>query len=417
MKQLIASCLLATMVATASAAPPTATPDEHWQPTWISSPQPVWDEGGVLPLGMPVRLSNATLRQSLRSSLGGERLRLVISNEYGLSPLKVGALAVRGPHDGRTVLVGFQGRDGVTVAPGARVTSDEVALAVRAGDRLETELYLPETSAVAGFHWDAQDETQVVLGNAIGRRDLPAAQSLTTRAFVAELRVAPSRAPATVVAIGDSITDGNGSSTGQDQRWPDHLARRLAPQGVAVLNAGIAGNRLLRDGWGESALARFERDVLAHPGLRAVIVLLGTNDIGFPGSPFGPTEALPALDDLTAGFRQLVKQAHARGVRVIAGTVPPFEHALQGTPLEGHYSPQKEALRRALNEWIRHANAFDGMVDFDALLRDRSHPSRLDPPLDSGDHLHPGDAGYRRMADAIDLQALLGDRSVAEAAR
>ncbi len=417
MKQLITSCLLATFVATTAAAPTTAASAGHWQPTWVSSPQPAWGEGWVLPLGMPTRLGPATLRQSLRSSLGGDRVRLVISNEYALSPLKVGALAVRGPHDGRSVLVRFQGREGITVAPGARVVSDAVALAVRAGDRLETELYLSEASAVAGFHWDAQEVTQVVPGNAIGRPELPVAQTLTTRAFVAELLVASPRPPATVVAIGDSITDGNGSSIGRDQRWPDHLARRLAPQGVAVLNAGIAGNRLLRDGWGQSALARFERDVLRHPGLRAVIVLLGTNDIGFPGSPFGPTDAPAAVEDLSAGLRQLAEQAHARGVRVIAGTVPPFEHALQGTPLEGHYSPRKEALRRALNEWIRSANAFDGVVDFDALLRDPSHPSRLDPALDSGDHLHPGDAGYRRMAEAIDLQALLGEQPVTEIAR
>lgn len=416
MKQLLASCLLATAIA-ASAAPPASGPIEYWQPTWISSPQPAWGEGQVLPLGMPSRLHDVTLRQSLRSSLGGDRLRLVISNEYGLAPLKVGALAVRQPGDGRTAFVSFQGRGGITVAPGARVTSDAVPLAVAAGDRLDTELYLPEASAVAGFHWDAQEESQVVPGNAVGRRELPAASTVTTRAFVSELRVASSHAPATVVAIGDSITDGNGSSLGRDQRWPDHLARRLAPRGVAVLNAGIAGNRLLRDGWGDSALARFERDVLRHPGLRAVIVLLGTNDIGFPVSPFGPSEVLPTLDALIAGMRQLAEQAHARGVRFIAGTVPPFEQALQGTPLEGHYSPRKDALRHAFNAWIRDTDAFDGIVDFDALLRDPSRPSRLDAALDSGDHLHPGDAGYRRMAEAIDLQALLGPASFAEAAR
>lgn len=408
MKQLIASSLLATLVATATAAPAAAAPAEHWQPTWISSPQPVWGEGWVLPLGMPTSFRDVTLRQSLRTALGGERVRLVISNEYGTVPLKVGALAVRATEKGPAVPVRFQGRDVITVVPGARVISDAVPLPLRAGDRLETELYLPETTAVAGFHWDAQDTMRVLPGHAIGRRDLAPAQTFTTRAYIAELRVAAARPPQSVVAIGDSITDGNGSYIGRDQRWPDHLARRLAPQGVAVLNAGIAGNRLLRDGWGDSALARFERDVLRHPGVRAVVVLLGTNDIGFPGSPFAPGEAPASLDTLTGAFRQLVEQAHARGVRVIAATVPPFENALAGTPLQGHYSPQKEALRQSLNAWIRKAGAFDGIVDFDAVLRDPSHPSRLDPAVDSGDHLHPGDAGYRRMADAIDLQALLG---------
>ena len=408
MKQLIASSLLATLFATAAAAAPAASTAELWQPTWISSPQPVWGEGWALPLGMPTRLRDVTLRQVLRSSLGGERVRLVISNEYGTLPLKVGALAVHTEAGGRAVPVRFQDRPDITIAPGARVISDAVALPVRAGDRLVADLYLPEAAMVAGFHWDAQETTQVLPGNATGRRDVRAVQTLATRAFVAELLVAASRPPQTVLAIGDSITDGNGSSIGLDQRWPDHLARRLAPQGVAVLNAGIAGNRLLRDGWGESALARFERDVLRHPGVRAVVVLLGTNDIGFPGSPFAPEEAPVSLDALTGAFRQLVAQAHARNVRVVAGTIPPFEHALEGTPLQGHYSPEKEAVRQSLNVWIRGAGAFDGVVDFDAVLRDPSHPSRLDPALDSGDHLHPGDAGYRRMAEAVDVQSLLG---------
>jgi len=417
-QSLVIAAFATVLAAPAPAAPPAST---NWQPTWISPAQPVWGADGVLPLGMPTRLRDVTLRQSLRTSLGGQRVRLVISNEYGSQPLRLGAVALwdAAAFEGAAAparSVRFQGRDGTLVAAGGRVVSDPVDLPVRAGDRLQVDLHLPEPTAPAGFHWDAQERTEVLRGNAVGRRQAEALQTVATRAFVSELWVVSSVAPASVVAIGDSITDGNGSSLGRDQRWPDHLSRRLASSGIAVLNAGIAGNRLLHGGWGESALARFERDVLGRPGVRAVVVLLGTNDIGFPGSPFAPTEAPASLDELTRGFLQLAQQAHARHVRVVVGTVPPFEHALEGTPLEGHYSPGKDALRNALNDWIRGSRAFDGIVDFDAVLRDPRHPAQLDAALDSGDHLHPGDAGYERMAAAIDLDALLGEH-VAEVAR
>jgi lysophospholipase L1-like esterase len=398
----------AAFLATGVAAAPASTAPAFWQPTWISPAQPVWGDGWTVPLGMPTDLHGVTLRQSLRTSLGGERLRLVISNQYGAAPLKIDTLTVRRSAAGTSRGVLFQGHDSMVVARGARVISDPVGLPVTAGDRLEVDLHLPEPSTPAGFHWDAQEQTEIIQGNAASHHGAPVLQTVATRAFVSELWVASIHPPRSVVTIGDSITDGNGSSVGRDQRWPDHLSRRLAPRGVAVLNAGIAGNRLLRSGWGESALARFEQDVLTHPGVRAAIVLLGTNDIGFPGSPFAPSEGPVSLSEITGALLQLVEQAHARNVRLVVGTVPPFEHALQGTPFEGHYSPQKEAQRRALNDWIRHTCAFDAVVDFDAVLRDPAHPSQLDPTLDSGDHLHPGDAGYKRMADAIDLDALLG---------
>jgi lysophospholipase L1-like esterase len=389
----------------------------QWQATWAASPQPAWDDGFLLPLGMPRSLHDVTLRQVLRTSLGGQRLRVAVSNEYGRSPLVVGRLAVRiEASAGPSQPLRFQGLDGVTVPPGARLWSDAIELPTRAGDRLELDLYLPGPTQLAGLHWDARDRAWLLPGDAV-RQPVPRdAQPLSARAFITELRVEVDRAPAAVVALGDSITDGNGATPGQDQRWPDHLARRLAPQGVAVLNAGISGNRLLRDGMGESALARFERDVLGHPGVRAVVVLLGTNDIGWPGGPFAPHEPAAQLPALTRGFEQLVAMAHAHNVRVVGATLPPFERALEGTPLQGHHSPQKEALRQQLNAWIREGGAFDAVVDFDAVLRDPSHPTRLKPAFDSGDHLHPGDAGYRAMAEAIDLAALLG-RKVPEVQR
>jgi lysophospholipase L1-like esterase len=210
--------------------------------------------------------------------------------------------------------------------------------------------------------------------------------------------------------MGDSITYGNGSTADANRRWPDVLAARLAPHGIAVANAAISGGRLLTDGMGQSALARFDNDVLSQPGVADVIVLLGTNDIGWPGGPFAPAERPVKFDQLTAGLQQLLAAAHARGVRLTVGTVPPFERALEGTPFAGHYSESKEALRKQLNHWLRTVRLFDAVVDFDLVLRDPTRPQRLRAEFDSGDHLHPNDAGYRVMAAAIDIAPLIRAR-------
>lgn len=397
------AALVAAALATGAAAE-SANACPPWQASWIASPQPTWDSSFVLPLGMPATLRDATLRQSMRLSLGGDRLAVVFSNEYGRAPLRIGGAAARLEQGGPVVLLLFAGASGAVVRPGERLVSDPAVLPTRDGDRVQVDLYLPEATALAGFHWDARDVARVLPGDATWQAAPSAGEPASTRAFVTEVRVASGRRPAAVVALGDSLTDGNGATPGADQRWPDHLARRLAPHGVAVLNAGISGNRLLRGGMGESALARFERDVLRHCGVRAVVVLLGTNDIGWPQGPFAPKEPEPTLEQLAAGFRQLAAQARSHGVRVMAATLPPLRDALQGTPLEGHYSPRKEALRRALNTWIRTTDTFDAVVDVDAVLRDPADPGRLHPAFDSGDHLHPGDAGYRAIADAIDLR-------------
>ena len=385
-----------------------------WRDSWMASPQPLWSADFVLPLGVPARFEKQTLRQVARLSVGGTRLRVVLSNEEGQAPLVIGAAHVARHAEGSAVVAGsdralrFGGRAEVRIAPGARVVSDPVELAVPALGRVAVSIYLPQPTAPAGFHFDARQTAYLASGDhtastVLGRD----ATTLSTRVFLSGVMVDGPQPPVTVVALGDSITDGNGATPDADARWPDALAERLAPRGVAVLNAGISGARLLSDGMGRSALARIGRDVFSRPGVRTVIVLLGTNDIGWPGGPFAPRESSVSIEAFTQGYRALAELARAHNVRLIAATLPPFERALQGTPLEGHHSPEKERLRQAVNRWIRESGSFDAVVDMDRVLHDPAHPSRLNPAFDSGDHLHPNDAGYRAMAAALDLDTLL----------
>lgn len=381
-----------------------AAGNAQWTTSWYAAPQPGWDAGFLLPMNVPAVLDNQTVRETVRLSAGGSRIRLVFSNRYGHSPLRIGAIRVGladDAHAGRPLT--FDGLPGVAIAPGATATSDALPVAVRPLSRLTVTSYLPDRTPVSGFHWGAQQTLQLAAGDASALAPFPRGERFGGRLFLNAVLVETAGTARTVVALGDSITDGNGSTPDADRRWPDVLAERLAPRGIAVANAGISGARLLRDGMGQNALARFDQDVLAQPGVSDVIVLLGINDIGWPGSPFAPGERPVAFEDLTAAYRQLVTMAHLRGVRVTAGTLPPFEGALEGTPYAGHYSRDKDALRERLNTWIRGAGAFDAVVDFDAVLRDPARPRRLRPGYDSGDHLHPGDAGYRAMAGAISL--------------
>jgi len=387
----------------------------NWVTSWYAASQPGWDSTFVLPMNVPAFLEDETVREYVRISAGGDRIKLVFTNRYGKGPLDIGAVSVM------TRAVTFAGARHVMIPPGTTVTSDPISLPVMPLALLHVTTYLPRRTAITGFHWGASQRISVAAGNAMQAADFSKAARVEGRLFLSAVLVDALPGGRTVVALGDSITDGNGSTPDADQRWPDFLARRLAPHGIAVANAGISGARLLKDGMGESALARFGQDVLGQPGVSDVIVLLGINDIGWPGSPFAPAEPMVTPDELTAGFRRLAATAHANGIRITVGTLPPFEGALEGTPFAGHYSPQKEALRMRLNDWIRGAGMFDAVVDFDAVLRDPARPQRLQAAFDSGDHLHPGDAGYRRMADAIDIGAIVvrdpGARREAASAR
>jgi len=406
---------LALAGAAAAATAQTTVPASYWSPSWMAATQPLWDGNFVLPAGLPFQFNRQTLRQVARLSIGGSRLRVVISNEGGTAPLHVGSAHVARHGEGSAIVEGsdrtlrFGGQTEVTLPPGARLVSDAVDLPLPALSEVAVSLYLPQPSQPAGFHFDARQIAYVGDGNLTSAQRLPAtATQWTTRVYVSGLIVETPEAPTTVVALGDSLTDGNGATPGANTRWPDALAARLAGRGVGVLNAGISGGRLLKDGMGRAALERVGRDVLAQPGVRAMVVLLGTNDIGWPGGAFAPQEPAVRAEELIQGFRELIELAHAHNVRIMGATIAPNEHALEGTPLVGHHSPEKDKVRQRVNQWIRESGAFDAVVDFDALLRDPARPIRMQAAMDSGDHLHPGDAGYKAMAAAIDLDALLG---------
>lgn len=387
---------------------------EHWVATWTASPQPLWDGDFALPTNVPYHLWNQTVRQVARVSISGKRLRVVVSNEYGTRPLMIGAAHVALAGDGPAIVAGsdraltFGGRSSVRIPPGAPAVSDPVDLDVAALGSVSVSLYLPEPTPSATFHWDARQTGYIVAGDQAAAGTIKADATLTARIFLGAILVEAAPDTRTVVAFGDSITDGAMATIDADRRWPDFLAQRLAGEGIAVLNAGISGSRVLRDKMGVNALARFERDVLAQPGIAAVIVLMGINDISWNKMVFAPDDpALPA-EELIAGYRQLIARAHVRGVRIVGATLTPFEGALQDTAMEGYHSADKERVRQTVNRWIRNSGEFDAVLDFDAVTRDPAHPTRFLPAYDSGDHLHPGDVGYRAMADSIDLPSLLG---------
>ena len=388
----------------------------HWVGTWSSSPQPIWGPDFIGGLKYPRNLWNQTVRQLSRVSIGGPRIRVVLSNEYGQTPVAIGAARVALSEKGSAIVAGsdralnFGGRETVTIPPGAAVLSDPVDLTVAPLGSVAISLYLPDVTPVTTWHNDARQTAFLVAGNKVSELDFKPDASVTARVFVSQILVDAPPATRAIVAFGDSITDGDGSTVDANHRWPDVLAARFVEAGtpVGVLNAGISGAKLLKDRMGVNALARFDRDALSIPGVETVVVMIGINDIGWPGGVLSPTDPPVSVDDLIMGYRQLIAQAHARNIRIIGATLTPFEDTFKGVnpPLDYYYSPEKEKTRQAVNKWIREGKEFDGVIDFDALARDPQRPSHIQAAFDSGDHLHPGDTGYKAMADSIDLKML-----------
>lgn len=412
----IRSAIIAATLALAVALPGLSTAradDPNWVGTWMASPQPIWGSDFSFPTKIPASVKDQTFRQVVKISLGGSRLRFVFSNAYGDQPMKIGrasvALAVKDSATQPDTIhkLTFGGKDEISVPPGAPAISDPLDLTVADQTQLAVSIYLPDETPLTTFHWDGRQTAWFGDGDLTQKQDFSAATATDARVILSDVLVdTPNEG--VVVAIGDSITDGNGATVDANTRWPDFLAQRLAPQRIAVLNAGISGGRLLQDKMGENVAARLHQDVFSQPGVKAVVLLIGINDISWPGTAFAPDQQRPTIDEMIAGYQQVIGLARANNIRVIGATLPPFEGALAGTPLSNYYHPDKDALRQEVNRWIRESGAFDAVVDFDARLRDPSHPTRLIPAFDSGDHLHPGDEGNRAMADAIDLDALIG---------
>ncbi len=392
---------------------------DDWIATWTASPQPVWEADFLAPAKVPRNLWGQTVRQMATVSIGGKQIRVVLSNEYGDRPLKIGAAHVALADKGSAIVAGsgkpltFGGSPSIVIPPGAPAMSDPVDLPVPALGTVVVSFFVPDVTPVTTIHWDARQTMYIVAGNKVAETDFKPDSTVVARILLSEILVdRPANARA-IVTFGDSITDGDSSTVDANHRWPDVLARRLVDAGgppVAILNQGISGARILTDRMGVNALARFDRDVLRHRHADTVILMMGINDIGWPDSILDPIAPAPSADDVIAGYKQLIARAHLHKMRIIGATLTPFEDTFKGSPLEGYYNADKEKKRQAINKWIRESGAFDGVLDFDAVVRNPSRPSYIQAIYDAGDHLHPNDAGYKAMAESIDLKLLGGNR-------
>ena len=420
------------------AAPAVTAAQGRWVGTWATGPVAVEppppevqaEEVPAPAPRTPVRVRNQTIRQVVRTSIGGSQVRVAVTNLFGTEPLEVGAAHVAPRAGGEAIGGGahltFGDHPSVTIEAGSTVLSDAVALAVAPLSDLVVDLYLPGdtwgSTSPATRHITGLSTTYVsVPGNHVGAEQFDDDRDTQQWFYLSRVDVWTETATGAIVAMGDSITDGTRSTVDANRRWPDFLARRLAAEhgdaAPGVLNVGIRGNRVLSDNaglgilrragraappdtgappnpnalFGPSGLSRFDRDVLLQPGATHVIVLETTNDIGMAFD-----DPWPSVDDLIAGHRTLIQRAHARGLTVYGGTLLPFEGAFWWTEAG-------EAKRQALNAWIRTSGAYDGVIDFDAAVRDPDQPTRFRWDLHGGDWLHPSDAGYLAMANAIDL--------------
>ena len=380
---------------------------EHWVGTWAAAPQMPTGENGLNPAD--AGFDNQTVRMTARVSIGGKEVRVRLSNEYGNAPVTIGDAHIALAGKGAEIVAGtdrqlvFSGENSFVIPPGAVMMSDPVRLDINPLTTVAVSIFVPQATGPATWHALARQTTYISgAGDFTASANMSVTKTTHSWYWLSGIEVLASARTAAVVTLGDSITDGAAATLDANHRWPDVLADELAKNGatLGVLNEGISGNRLLHDVAGANALARFDADALSQDGVKYLIVLEGINDIGWPhitGGKYAGDKV--SAEEIIAALRQIAERAHAHGIRVFGGTLTPFEGAFYETP-------DGEAEREAVNKWTREGGAFDGVIDFDEVTRDPKQPKRFLPADDSGDHLHPGDAGYDAMAHAA-VKALL----------
>jgi lysophospholipase L1-like esterase len=426
-----------------------ASAQEHWVATWAASPQgprfvfprfptpaPAPAPGTAQPapaapaapaaappsapgnppppplFPAPPTINNQTVRMLVHTSIGGHRVRVQLSNAFGTSALQIGSAHIA-LHDKDSAIVAgsdhaltFSGRAFASIPPGAELLSDPLDFEVPALGDLVISLYLPAEAATPTIHLTGLRTTYISqTGDFTGAASIADPTTRELWYWIDGVDVlAPTKA-ATIVAFGDSITDGATSTPNTNSSWPSQLAVRLAANkstaNVAIVNEGISGNRLLNDGAGINALARFDRDVLSQPGVKWLIILEGINDIGLGNLPGAPPSDAPTTDDLIAAHKQMIERAHMHGIKVIGATLTPYVGAAYATE-------HGEVMREAVNEWIRTSKAYDAVIDFDKVVQDPANPKQILAAYNIRDHLHPNDAGYKAMAAAVDLSIFSG---------
>ena len=381
----------------------------EWVQTWGAAP--VTPTPAMGPFPATPSFENETIRQILRVSVGGQRLRIRFTNEYGTKPLAIGAARVALVDDKGNVRAGterpvlFAGKPTATIPAAAPFLSDPIDLPLTNLASLSISLYLPQGTGPCTCHATAIQNAFVSEPGDFTAKAFTPKRTFQSRAFLSGIDVEVADPARAVVVLGDSISDGIGSTLDMNRRWPDVLAGRL--NGWGVVNMGISGNQVLSDGFGQSALARFDRDVLSAAGAKAVIIFEGVNDLGVaygrpPEGPIGEAfksfvpATKPTAESMIAGYRQLIARAHARGLKVIAATITPYGGA-------AYYSREGETVRQAINTWIRTGKEVDAVVDFDAVLRDAKDPTQIKDGFHMGDHLHGSDAAYAAMGAAVDV--------------